>query len=121
MPRPCKSRRICAMPDCGYFGPKDTLSTGHQTVIMTLDEFEAIRLIDAEDMTQEECAVQMNVSRTTAQAIYNSARKKLAECLINGKDLHISGGNYELCGGHIDCGKHSKHCKHKCHLLKTEN
>jgi len=54
MPRPCKRRRVCAEPSCGHFGPKDPGAATGQTVIMTLDEFEAIRLIDLEGRTQEE-------------------------------------------------------------------
>lgn len=101
MPRPCKRRRICAMPGCGRFGPKDGKGAKQQgdPVIMTVDEFETVRLIDLEGMNQEECAERMNVARTTAQAIYNSARTKLAECLVNRKELRIEGGDYELCDG----------------------
>jgi len=63
---------------------------------MSLDEFETIRQIDKEGMTQEECSVRMGVARTTVTAIYNSARKKLADALIDGRRLQISGGEYRL-------------------------
>lgn len=108
MPRPCKRRRICGLPACERFGPKDDGIAERQTITMTLDEFEAIRLIDLGGMTQEQCAGQMNVARTTAQAIYNSARVKLAECVVNQKELRIEGGDYVLCDGSpigCDCGK----------------
>lgn len=110
MPRPCKRRRICAMPGCGRFGPKGGCGNRRQTVTMTLDEYESVRLIDLEGMTQEQCAAQMNVARTTAQAIYNSARAKLAECLVNEKELEIAGGDYVLCDGHaLGCGR--RYCR----------
>lgn len=113
MPRHCKLRRICAIPGCGRFGPKDG-GAERQTISMTLDEFEAVRLIDLEGMTQEQCAAQMKVARTTAQAIYNSARVKLAECLVNEKELHIEGGEYELCDGNAEeCGC-GHGCRHRC-------
>ncbi len=106
MPRPCKRRRICGLPACARFGPKDGSTDARQTVTMTLDEFETIRLIDLEGMTQEQCAGQMSVARTTAQAIYNSARVKLADCVVNQKELHIAGGEYVLCdGNHAGCGR----------------
>ena len=66
---------------------------------MTLDEYEAIRLMDLENLQQEQAAAQMGVARTTVQLIYNNARRKLADCLVNGKRLVISGGNYRLCEG----------------------
>ncbi len=102
MPRPCKRRRICAMPKYADFGPLD--SDDARTVIaMTVDEFEAIRLIDLEGLNQEECAARMDVARTTAQAIYLSARKKLAESLIGGRRLRVGGGQYVLCQGGAPC------------------
>ncbi|MEG1501516.1 MAG: DUF134 domain-containing protein, partial [Clostridiales bacterium] len=61
-------------------------------ILMTLDEYETIRLIDLEGLTQEESAQQMNVARTTVQKIYNDAKKKLAESLVKGKILSIEGG-----------------------------
>ncbi len=66
---------------------------------MSVDEYETIRLIDHQGFTQEECAKQMNVARTTAQSMYARARKKLADCLVNGKALRIKGGNVEICSG----------------------
>ena len=95
MPRPCKRRRVCARPFCLRFGPLD--QEVREAVVMTVDEFETIRLIDLERMTQEQCAAQMGVARTTIQAIYGSARFKLAQCLALGRELEISGGEYELC------------------------
>lgn len=99
MPRPHKGRRICALPDCTDFGPRNACCT--QAVTMTLDEYETIRLIDLEDLTQELCAQQMGVARTTIQAIYAKARKKLARCIVEGCMLRISGGEVEVrhpCG-----------------------
>lgn len=66
---------------------------------MTVDEYEAVRLIDLEGLTQEECAKQMNIARSTVQGIYIKARKKTAESLVNGKTLLIEGGEYRLCEG----------------------
>lgn len=96
MARPCKRRRICGKPPCAFFGPEGEKP---DRVVMTLDEFETIRLIDWEGLTQEQCAGQMDVARTTVQAIYGSARSKVAECLVLGKGLRIEGGEYRLCDG----------------------
>jgi len=107
MPRPRKWRRVCCLPDSSRFGPLDSPADAADTVTMTVDEYEAIRLIDFESFTQEECAGRMNVARTTVQGIYDSARKKLAEALVDGKVLWIEGGEYRLCDeSQKSCGGH---------------
>jgi predicted DNA-binding protein (UPF0251 family) len=92
-------------------------------VKMTVDEFESIRLIDMDGFTQEQCASQMDISRTTVQGIYDSARKKLAQSLVNGKVLLIEGGEYRLCDGQgRGCG--GTGClRHRCgrHFTDMEN
>lgn len=99
MPRPRKWRKVCCLPDSNRFGPLDSSEDSTNVINMTVDEYETIRLIDLEGFTQEDCANQMNISRTTVQGIYGDARKKLAESLVNGKVLWIEGGEYQLCDG----------------------
>lgn len=99
MPRPRKWRKVCCLPGNAMFGPLGGSADAQAPVVMTVDEYETIRLIDLQGFTQEECAAQMSVARTTVQGIYNDARKKLADVLVNGKQLLIQGGDYVLCDG----------------------
>ena len=96
MSRPRKWRRVRGLPANRRFGPLDSHPHYEEAVNMTVEEYETVRLIDLEGMNQEECALQMDVARTTAQGIYYEARKKLADALVNGKVLIIEGGNYRL-------------------------
>ena len=98
MPRPRKCRRVCCLPWSAAFGPIGE-HTAETSVVMSVDEYETIRLIDLMEFTQEECAEQMKVARTTVQGIYNDARQKLADVLVNAKTLVIQGGDYVLCDG----------------------
>lgn len=101
MPRPKKCRRVCALPQCSSFGPLDG---GHpEPVGMALEEYETIRLIDLLGCTQEECARQMGVARSTVQQVYDQARRKLALSLVEGRRLTIAGGDYMLCPQAEDC------------------
>lgn len=111
MPRPRKWRRVCSLPESNLFGPLDVRYeesvSKTETVVMTVEEFETIRWIDYEGLIQEECATRMNVARTTVQRIYNDARRKLAQAIVDGKPLKIEGGNYQICDGQVDlygCG-----------------
>ncbi|MDO4531927.1 MAG: DUF134 domain-containing protein [Bacillota bacterium] len=96
MARPRKCRRVCSMPSNSSFAPMDYQEEAER-VVMAVDEYETIRLIDLAGYTQEECAAQMGIARTTVQGIYNDARRKLADVLVNGKLLLIEGGDVDLC------------------------
>ncbi len=108
MARPMKRRKVCALPKHNRIGPLDSLADPNDYVVMTVDEYETIRLIDLEGLTQEECSEQMNIARSTVQGIYIKAREKLADSLVNGKILVIEGGEY-LISGHKGKG-----CGHGC-------
>ncbi len=99
MARPRKWRKVCCMPESNLYGPiwpNEELNKENEIVIMAIEEYETLRLIDLEGLTQEECAERMQVARTTVQNIYNGARIKVAESLVNGKMLQIEGGDYQL-------------------------
>lgn len=127
MSRPRKWRKVCRLPESDQFGPLNNFKNENKFVIMSVDEYETIRLIDLEEFTQKECADQMNIARTTVQGIYNNARKKLAESLVNGKILRIEGGNYKLCSSNENlcrrrgCGKNNKNNKNKGWSELNEN
>lgn len=107
MSRPRKCRRVCDLPRTLMFFPEDDKNR-EQAVILTVDEYETIRLIDREGFSQEQCGEWMQVARTTVQQIYSGARKKLADVLVDGLPLRIEGGDYRLCsGGDRSCGYHS--------------
>ena len=94
MPRPHRCRKIEYSPVFRSFSPDDIVA--EDDIIMTIDEFECIRLIDNEGLTQEVCASRMNISRTTVTSIYDHGRKKLAQMLVYGKRLLISGGHCQF-------------------------
>src|SRR5665647_808186 len=99
MPRPRKWRKVCCLPETGLYGPLNGPDIGNEILIMTVEEYETIRLVDLEGLTQEECAERMQVARTTVQSIYKEARNKIAESLVNGDILKIEGGDYKLYNG----------------------
>lgn len=117
MPRPHKCRRVCSLPhNCGFYPRQTKRQEAH--IILTVEEYEVIRLIDLLNYTQESCANQMEVARTTVQKIYADARKKLADALINQKPLIVEGGNFRLCSKtdspcHSHCHRSSACPRHK--------
>ncbi len=110
MARPTKWRNVCSLPDSNRFGTLDQDIDKDNYIVMRVDEYETIRLIDLEGFTQAECAEQMNVARTTVTAIYSRARRKLASSLVNNRMLIIKGGEYKLCDeSSSGCGKGCRH------------
>ena len=95
MPRPRKWRHVCCLPKHPLYGPLNQAEPPH-FVVLRVDEYEVIRLIDFEQLDQEQSAQRMQVARSTVQHMYQSARQKIAEALINGYALRIEGGEYQL-------------------------
>ncbi len=115
MPRPRKCRKVCRLPENSGFLPilqKEEL----KPVVLQIDEYETLRIIDREGFSQEQCGEYMHIARATVQQIYTSARKKMADAIVEGRPIHIAGGEYLLCDGKEDmceCGGCRKHRKYK--------
>lgn len=88
--RPIKPRKICFNPDVTYFKPRGIPLKELEEVELNIDELEALRLCDLKGLEQIEAAEKMNVSRSTIQRIISSARKKIADAIINGKAIKIN-------------------------------
>jgi len=112
LPRPKKWRKVCCLPQNNLYGPLNTSNIEVDIITMSIEEYESIRLIDLQGFVQEKAAEQMNIARTTVQRIYNEARKKISQSLVNGKTLKIEGGDYKLCDGlekycdSVGCARH---------------
>lgn len=96
MPRPFKCRYIRCEPDVSYFKPRGIPISRLDEVVLTVDEFESVRLADVEGLYQDEAATKMNVSRQTFGNIVKSAHRKIADALVNGKAIKIKGGVYQM-------------------------
>ena len=105
MARPTKYRRVSQFPEKDYFSPQGS-SNEPEVVLLKVEELEAMRLKDIEKLNQEECAERMQVSRQTFQNIIDSGREKVADALVNGKAVKISGGHYI----HTQCEWYCSHC-----------
>ncbi|MGE0088121.1 MAG: DUF134 domain-containing protein [Bacteroidales bacterium] len=95
MPRNKCLRFIDNQPGITFFKPTGIPIDKLTKVVIQLDEYEAIRLADLEGFYQEEAAKRMNISRQTFGRIIESAHRKIADALINGKAVKIDGGNIE--------------------------
>lgn len=72
-------------------------------VQLSMEEAEALRLKDIEGMEQEPASKKMNISRPTFQRILSSAHRKVADALLNGKAVRITGGNFEMASSRFRC------------------
>lgn len=103
MPRPFCSRRVTGQPAVFVFKPAGIPTALLDEVVLTLDEFESVRLADLERFYHEQAAAQMRVSRPTFSRIIDLARHKIADALIHGKALRIEGGPVQAYTGPRHC------------------
>lgn len=96
MARPKNCRIVASRPIADAFKPMGCWRRAQGEIILSLDEFEAIRLADHLGMQQDTAARHMSISRPTFTRIYDSARKKVAHALVEGKILTIDGGHVEF-------------------------
>ena len=111
MARPQKQRCICSLPAVKGFIPQECEADGN--VNLTYDEYEVIRLLDYMQMTQEQCAQRMQISRPTVTRIYEEARRKMADMLVNGRELTIGGGDVVVCTEMRPECANEEHCCHR--------
>lgn len=98
MPRPRRFRRVWFRPGVTYFKPVGVPMSALEEIVLTVDEFEAVRLVDLEGMSQEEAAKKMGISQPTLNRLLGSARKKIADALVKGKAIRVEGGTYKMMG-----------------------
>ena len=103
MSRPFRCRRVSFIPDVTYFKPAGIPLRDLEEVRLSVEEAEALRLKELEGLEQEQGAEKMNISRPTFQRVLASARKKVADALLNGKAIKIEGGNFELAHRRFRC------------------
>ena len=103
MARPVKLRCVTQLPSTGFFKPVGLQTGDLQKVCLSVEEVESIRLKDFEGLEQEGCAQRMRISRPTFHRVLGSARKKLADALINGKAIQVKGGNFGLLQSRFRC------------------
>lgn len=96
MPRPRLYRRVYFEPNVTYFKPIGIPLVDLDEVILTVDEFESVRLKDFEGLDQEKAAKKMNISQPTFHRLILSARKKISNAIVNGKAIKIEGGNFKM-------------------------
>lgn len=117
MARPKKKRILGCPPRFACFKPAGVRRINLQQLNLSLDEFEAIKLADYDDLDQQEAANEMGVSRPTFTRLVDSAHKKMAEFLIDGKELIIEGGNINFRNNFIEC----LNCGHKFKIKIDKN
>ena len=96
MVRPIRCRRIRFRPHATYFKPAGIRAVDLEDIVLTLEEYEVIRLIDLENIEQSKAGEMMKISQPTLSRILKSARKKISDAIIHGKAIKIEGGNYSF-------------------------
>ncbi len=96
MPKPRKTRVVRFDPEATYFKPQNVPLAVLEEVVLTLVEFEAIRLADLKEFDQTKAAKKMKISQATFNRTLTSAHKKIAEALTYGKAIKMEGGEYVM-------------------------
>lgn len=104
MPNRRRNRRISMLPPMEGYKPYGIPMRELESIILLYEEFEAIRLADYENLTQEEAAEKMKISRPTFTRLYDKARKTIAKAFIEGKAIIIEGGNFTTEDYWYKCG-----------------
>jgi predicted DNA-binding protein (UPF0251 family) len=107
MGRPKKCRWVETEPGVTFFKPRGIPLRSLQQIVITVDELEAMRLADFLEMTQEEVAQRMQVSRPTVTRMLSRAHRAVAEALVHGKAICIQGGDYRVGQQCQSCGQWS--------------
>ena len=89
MTRPCKRRRIHGRPNAFYFKPAGIRMIELDEIVLSMPEFEAVRLSDLQEKSQEEAGIKMQISQSTLSRILRSGRKKIADAIVKGKAIKI--------------------------------
>jgi len=92
--RPKRPRRVEQTPDITYFKPRGVPLSDLEVVSITVEELEALRLVDVEGLRQEDAAIKVGISRRAFWEDLKAARMKIALALSTGKAIEIKGGNY---------------------------
>ncbi len=109
MARPVRNRKICSPPVMKGFKPFGLPLCELKKVVLQIDEYESIKLVNYLNLPQDQAAERMNVSRPTFTRIYNSALRKLAQALVEGHAVEFAGGPVEFDRDWYQC--------RKCHRL----
>ncbi len=126
MPNRRRTRKIGMLPPMEGYKPFGVPMRELDSVVLLFEEYEAIRLADYENLTQEEAAEKMNISRPTFTRLYEKARKTIARAFVEGKAIIIHGGTYSTedywykcsdCNETMNTLKPIKQCR-KCYSEK---
>ncbi|HWQ08996.1 MAG TPA: DUF134 domain-containing protein [Holophaga sp.] len=93
--RPC-CKRVEELPGATYFKPRAVPLAAIEEVVLSVEEFEALRLAHREDLYQQEAAGRMGVSRATFGRVLDSAHRKVTRALVEGCALKIEGGTFQI-------------------------
>lgn len=116
MPRPINKRTIHTPPRVKGFIPVDHISMEFDPIRISIEEYETVKLLDYEGLSQQEAAKVMNVSRPTITRIYENARRVISKGLVEGRQIVIDGGINSYVGEWYYC----KNCYSRFNNPKDE-